>query len=87
MGSAQPRPAYYRMILSEFRRLSFIGRAPCANTIKAAIDRGDWMGECVGGLYFIFVDEAGQPIRGQQKPPETGNQAANKLIMEWEKRT
>ena len=84
MATAAPRPAFYRMTIAEFRRHAFIGKAPCANTIKAAIERGDWLGEVVGGLWFIFVDGDGQPLTGKPKKPETGNAAANQIIMEWE---
>jgi hypothetical protein len=72
------------MTIAEFRRTAFLGRAPCANTIKGTIERGDWAGERVGGLWFIFVDAHGQPIPGKPKKPETGNAAANQIIMEWE---
>ncbi|HBG51595.1 MAG TPA: hypothetical protein DDW89_07270, partial [Gammaproteobacteria bacterium] len=44
----------------------------------------DWAGERVGGLWFIFVDAHGQPIPGKPNEPETGNAAANQIIMEWE---
>jgi hypothetical protein len=83
MGAA-PKPAYYRMTLSEFRKHGFVGRAPCVNTIKAAIERKDWLGEVVGGLWFIFVDADGQPIPGRPKTPGTGNPEADALIMDWE---
>jgi hypothetical protein len=87
--SAAPRPTYFRMTLAEFRRRSFIGRPPCLNTIKATMERGDWVGERIGGLWYIFVDENGQPIPGRPQPPpaprapRTGNAEADRLIMEW----
>jgi hypothetical protein len=85
MGTPAPRPSYYRMTIAEFRRAAFLGRAPCANTIKTIIERGDWAGEKVGGLYFVFVDEAGQPLRGRVGAPRgTGNADADRLIIQWE---
>lgn len=86
MGKTALKPAHFRMTIAEFRRAAFLGKAPCANTIKATIERGDWTGERVGGLYYIFVDELGQPIPGSKKPPATGNEEADRIIMEWEQR-
>ncbi len=82
--TATPRPAFYRMLLAEFRRASFVGRAPSINTIWAAIESGEWCGERVGGLRFIFVDANGQPLPGKAPTPATGNADADKLIMEWQ---
>lgn len=82
--SAVPAPSYYRMTVAEFRRRAFLGKPPSANTIKAAIERKEWLGEQIGGLWFIFVDAVGQPIRSKPAPPKTGNDGADRLIMEWQ---
>ncbi len=79
-----PAPNYYRMTISEFRRAAFLGKAPCANTIKRAIDNRHWLGEKINGLYFIFVDANGQPIPGKAPGPSTGNEAADRIIIEWQ---
>lgn len=43
--------------ISEYRRLAFVGKPPCANTIKRWIDTGEISGERIGGMYFVHVDE------------------------------
>jgi len=48
-------PSFYRMKISEFIRMSFIGRPPAARTIKAAIEAGEWAGEKIGSSYFISL--------------------------------
>ena len=94
-----PSPQVYRMTLAEFRRTCFLGRPPSANTIKAAIARGQWAGERVGGLYFVLVDAYGQPMPGRPvtrapaastapdsahaRQPRTGNAAADQLLLEY----
>lgn len=77
-------PRHYRMTLSEFLRTAFIGKPPCRNTIKAAIERKEWLGEKIGGNWFIFVDEAGQPVRPEAPASTTtGNALADALLIEW----
>lgn len=85
MPAPASQPAYYRMTLSEFLRRAFLGKPPSRNTIKAAIERKEIAGEKLGGMYFVFVDEAGQPIRPQKSEasPGTGNALADSLIMQW----
>lgn len=78
--SAVPKPQFYRMTLSAFLRTGFLGKPPSRNTVKRFIDGREWAGEKVGGTYFIFVDELGQPIRPTSA---TGNAAADALLNEW----
>jgi hypothetical protein len=78
-----PKPSYFRMSISDFRRSAFKGRPPSPNTIKAAIRDRTWAGEKVGNLYYIFVDDDGQPLPGKPAAPQTGNPAADALIMDW----
>lgn len=47
--------------ISEYQRLGFEGKPPCANTIKRWIERGIVAGEKRGGLYFVHVGEP-EPI-------------------------
>lgn len=81
--SAAPLPNFYRMTLSEFARQMFVGKPPSRNTLKAMIERQQWQGEKVGGMYFVFVDAKGQPIPGNG--PQTGNRKADRFIMTWAK--
>ena len=47
-----------RITVNEYRRLAFVGKPPCANTIKRWIDNGTISGEKIGGLYFVHVGDA-----------------------------
>ncbi len=75
-----PAPSFYRMKISEFIRMNFIGRPPTVRTIRAAIVSGQWAGEKVGSSYFIFVDEHAQPIRPESP---TGNSGADEVLRTW----
>lgn len=86
MSAAAPKPSFYRMALTEYRRTAYLGKPPCVNTLKAMIDRKEWLGERTqSGRYYLFVDEAGQPIPGTPPAPKTGNPEADELIVAWSK--
>lgn len=74
-------PPYFRMKLGEFMR-TFVGKPPARNTLKAMIDRRDYLGERVGATYFLFVDEHGQPLKPTQEVA-TGNSEADVLLQNW----
>ena len=48
--------------LAEYRRLAFVGKPPCINTLKSWIDKGIIQGEKIGGLYFVHVGEPQPPV-------------------------
>lgn len=60
-----------RMLLSEYRKTAFVGRAPTPNTLKSWIREGSLPGEKLGGLWFVHVDESGNPRSSLNRRPRS----------------
>lgn len=69
----------YRMSISEFRQVAFLGRAPSRHTIRRWLDTGELRGEKIGGTWYVIVDADGQPVRHRY----TGHPGADELIRRW----
>ena len=82
-----PRCNIYRITISEYRRLGFVGKAPCAKTLKRMVDDGELPGERRGNTYWILVDEHAQPVdvnAANDATHRTGNVEVDALLREWE---
>ncbi len=67
-----------RMLLAEYRKRGFVGRPPGINTLKRMIQRGDLPGEKIGGLWFVLVDENGEPANS------LGDPLADSALRRWQ---
>lgn len=71
----------YRMLLSEYQKSGFTGRPPCIATLRNHVGQGKLPGEKVGGLWYVFVDENGEPWT-EQPVASTGNALADRLLQD-----
>jgi len=67
----------YKMALSEYQK-KFIGKAPCANSLKKWIISGAIPGEKVGTMYYLLVDQHGELIK--ERPVYAEDELLSRII-------
>lgn len=54
---------FKRIKVSEYIKANFLPPFPCSQTIIRSIKQGTIPGSQLGGLWFVHVDDSGNPIR------------------------